>query len=124
MVHVPGRFDALLAEPGPPALLGETGIALVYNGGALRPDGVRYQPGYAVFDPQEPGSVVARCGEAWPPGGIGCLEGQVDDVCFAQGLVLHEDRWILYLGLADSRVGYATASAAPSVGTGRAGSAP
>ena len=48
-------------------------------------------------------------GEAWPPGGSGCLEGQVDDVCFAQGLVLHEGRWILYLGLADSRVGYATA---------------
>ena len=63
----PGRFDALLTEPGPPALLGPNGIALVYNGGALRPGGVTYQPGCAVFDPQEPGSVIARCLEASPP---------------------------------------------------------
>jgi predicted GH43/DUF377 family glycosyl hydrolase len=110
----PGRFDALLTEPGPPALLGPNGIALVYNGGALRPDGVTYQPGCAVLDPREPGSVIARCLEPSPPTGLGSLAGQVDDVCFAQGLVFHEGRWILYLGLADSRVGYATAAAVPS----------
>ena len=120
----PNRFDALLTEPGPPALLAPTGIVLVYNGGALRPNGVRYQPGYAVFDPQEPGSVVARCLGSSLPIGIGHQEGQVDDVCFAQGLVLHEGRWILYLGLADSRIGYATAPATPFAQTGPGGSAP
>jgi beta-1,2-mannosidase len=108
----PGRFDALLAEPGPPALLGKHGIVLVYNGGALRPNGVSYQPGSVVLDPQEPGSVIARPLDASPPTGMGQQEGQVDGVCFAQGLVLHDGRWILYLGLADSRVGYATAQAA------------
>ena len=111
----PGRFDSLLAEPGPPALLGTEGIVLVYNGSALLPDGATYLPGCAVFDPQEPGSVIARDRAASPPSGLGALTGQVDDVCFAQGLVLHEGRWILYLGLADSRVGYATAPAGPGV---------
>jgi beta-1,2-mannosidase len=115
----PGRFDSLLTEPGPPALLGPRGIALIYNGGALRPDGVTYQPGCAVFDPREPGSVIARCLAASPPTGLGSLAGQVDDVCFAQGLVFHEGRWILYLGLADSRVGYATAQAVPLSGADR-----
>jgi predicted GH43/DUF377 family glycosyl hydrolase len=114
----PGRFDALLTEPGPPALIGPDGICLVYNGGALRPGGVTYQPGCAIFDPQEPGSVLSRNVEASPPRGLGHLAGQVDDVCFVQGLVLHEARWILYLGLADSRVGSATAPAASSVGAG------
>jgi predicted GH43/DUF377 family glycosyl hydrolase len=42
----------------------------------------------------------------------------VDDVCFAQGLVLHEGRWILYLGLADSRVGDASAPASLSAPAG------
>jgi hypothetical protein len=111
----PSRFDALLTEPGPPALIGPDGICLVYNGGALRPGGVTYQPGCAIFDPQEPGSVLSRSIEASPPRGLGPLAGQVDDVCFAQGLVLHEARWILYLGLADSKVGSATAPAASSV---------
>ena len=37
------------------------------------------------------------------------LSGQVDDVCFAQGLVLYDDSWFLYYGMADSRIGYATA---------------
>jgi predicted GH43/DUF377 family glycosyl hydrolase len=64
-----------------------------------------------MLDPQEPGSVIARPLHASPPTGMGHQEGQVDGVCFAQGLVLHDGRWILYLGLADSRVGYATAPA-------------
>ncbi len=55
---------------------------------------------------------------ALPPTGIGRPQGQVDDVCFAQGLVLHEGRWILYLGLADSRVGDASAPASLSAPVG------
>jgi predicted GH43/DUF377 family glycosyl hydrolase len=39
----------------------------------------------------------------------GELSGQVDDVCFAQGLVLFDDSWFLYYGMADSRIAYATA---------------
>jgi len=36
------------------------------------------------------------------------LEGQVDQVCFAEGLVLFAGTWFLYYGMTDWRVGYAT----------------
>ena len=35
--------------------------------------------------------------------------GQVGNVCFAEGLVAFQGEWRLYLGLADSRIGVATA---------------
>jgi predicted GH43/DUF377 family glycosyl hydrolase len=112
----PDAFDALLVEPGPPAILGDQGILLVYNG-ARRLSGngaghrVTYQPGYAVFDEREPGSPIERSRAAFPPAGLGAIVGQVDGVCFAQGLALLEDKWHLFVGLADSRVGYAVAPA-------------
>lgn len=113
-----GRFDALLVEPGPPAVLTEDGIVLVYNGARVRRDGageatgVCYEPGQALFDACEPGSVLARSLEPMlgPPEGED-LTGQVDNVCFAEGLVLHRSRWFLYYGMADSRLGCATAPA-------------
>lgn len=109
-----GRFDELLVEPGPPAVLTEHGIVLVYNGAALRRDGdavtgVTYAPGQVLFDPHEPSSVLARTTERSLVVAPEDLHGQVDQVCFAEGLVLFEGRWILYLGLGDSRIGYATA---------------
>ena len=71
---------------------------------------MRYQPGQALFDPFDPVSPIARaespflrCGESE------ALRGQVDNVCFAQGLVLFDDTWCLYYGMADSRIGCATA---------------
>ncbi|HWF14702.1 MAG TPA: glycoside hydrolase family 130 protein [Acidimicrobiales bacterium] len=115
----PDRFDALLVEPGPPAILGAEGIVLVYNGarrvvGNGVPKGVTYQPGYAVFDEHEPGSPLERCREASPPAGLRRLIGQVDGVCFAQGLALHEGQWHLFIGMADSRIGHAVAPAPTS----------
>ena len=66
LVPRPGRFDSLLVEPGPPAVLTDDGIVLVYNGAnhpsrgdtSLAPRA--YQPGQALFDPLEPGSPIAR----------------------------------------------------------------
>lgn len=40
---------------------------------------------------------------------LGELQGQVDNVCFAEGLVLFNDTWHLYYGVADSRIGCVTA---------------
>jgi beta-1,2-mannosidase len=112
----PGRFDSVLVEPGPPAIRTDDGIVLIYNGAEVTrtEDGssinVRYQPGQALFDPSDPVSPIARaespflrCDES------GVLRGQVDNVCFAQGLVLFHDTWYLYYGMADSRIGCATA---------------
>ena len=114
LVPRPTRFDSLLVEPGPPAVLTDQGIVLIYNGAALRVEngrvvGVTYRPGQALFDPCEPGSPIARCTEPFAVGGTGALTGQVDQVCFAEGLALFNEKWFLYYGMADSRIGYATA---------------
>jgi predicted GH43/DUF377 family glycosyl hydrolase len=109
-----GRFDSLLVEPGPPAVRTEGGVVLLYNGARLqRADGVvtgvTYAPGQVLFDANEPGSVIERDTEPTLVITPAELRGQVDDVCFAQGLVLFRDRWRLYFGMGDSRIGYATA---------------
>jgi beta-1,2-mannosidase len=114
LVPRPGRFDSLLVEPGPPALLSDRGILLVYNGAELRrreggrAGGVAYRPGLALFDPHEPGSAIARCTEPLELVAAHDLEGQVDQVCFAEGLVPFRGTWFLYYGMADSRIGCAT----------------
>jgi len=111
------RFDSLLVEPGPPAVRTDDGIVLLYNGGnhpvrgdASLPPG-SYSPGQALFDANDPASCIARATEPFLRPGAADREGQVGDVCFAQGLVLFRDQWHLYLGLADSRIGLATAPA-------------
>jgi beta-1,2-mannosidase len=114
LVPRPGRFDSLLVEPGPPAVLSEQGILLIYNGAELRREdgrviGVAYRPGQALFDPREPGSPIARCTEPFALTTTHDLEGQVDQVCFAEGLALFRETWFMYYGMADSRIGYATA---------------
>jgi predicted GH43/DUF377 family glycosyl hydrolase len=116
-----GRFDSLLVEPGPPALLTDAGITLIYNGARLRHDGgevigVSYAPGQVLFDAKEPGSVLERNSEAMLVVTPADLQGQVDQVCFAEGLVLFGDYWFLYFGMGDSRIGVATAPARGSTG--------
>lgn len=111
-----GRFDSMLVEPGPPAVRTEQGIFLLYNGanhptrGEAELPPMAYTTGHAVFDPLDPASCLTRM--EWPmltaehPAE---QRGQVHDVFFAEGLVLFRDRWHLYHGMADSRVGVATA---------------
>jgi beta-1,2-mannosidase len=54
--HRPHRFDSLLVEPGPPALLTDQGIVLIHNGANRLERGdpafpaFNYQPGQALFD--------------------------------------------------------------------------
>ena len=118
LVPRPGRFDSLLVEPGPPALATDDGILLIYNGAnhprrgdpTLPPRA--YQPGQVLFDRHEPGSPLARTTEPFlRPTELAERLGQVDDVCFAQALVLHDGRWLLYYGMADAKIGLATAVA-------------
>jgi len=111
----PGRFDSLLVEPGPPAIKTEHGVVLIYNGADVTVRGpddytVSYQPGQVLFDANDLLSPIARC-EA-PTTMLGeqeNLEGQVDNVRFAQGLALFKGSWFLYYGMGDSRIGCATA---------------
>ena len=115
------RFDSLLVEPGPPALSTGDGIVLIYNGANHVADGdtsfqpFSYQPGQALFDARDPASCIARdTGPFLRAGDLkGARLGQVANVCFAQSLVLFKDRWHLYFGMADSRIGCAVAVSGP-----------
>ena len=111
-----GRFDSLLVEPGPPALLTEQGIVLLYNGanhferGDPSLPALSYQPGQALFDSADPASCIARDTKPFlRPDHVEAQEGQVGNVCFAQTLVLFNDTWRLFYGMADSRIGCAVA---------------
>jgi predicted GH43/DUF377 family glycosyl hydrolase len=105
-----GRFDSLLVEPGPPAVVTDHGIVLLYNGADAAT--FAYQAGQALFDPLDPTVSIGRTTEPFlSPAAPDEREGQVPDVCFAQGLVLFNGEWRLYFGMADSRVGCAVAPA-------------
>lgn len=105
------RFDSLLTEPGPPAVLTDSGIVLIYNGTNHFDGGVgnappfAYQPGQMLFDGNDPTAVVGRLPHPFLRIDPAEAMGQVGNVCFAQGLVAFRGRWWLYVGLADSRLG-------------------
>jgi predicted GH43/DUF377 family glycosyl hydrolase len=104
-----GRFDARVTEPGPPAVLTDDGIVLIYNGSDRN---FAYAPGQALFDPCDPSACIARDLEPFlRPETDAERRGQVANVCFAEGLVRVGDTWRLYYGMADSRIGGATAPA-------------
>jgi predicted GH43/DUF377 family glycosyl hydrolase len=74
-----------------------------------------YQPGQALFDAEDPASCIARDIEPFLRADeVDAREGQVSNVCFAQSLVLLENQWHLYFGMADSRIGCAVAPALPT----------
>lgn len=110
-----GRFDSRLTEPGPPAVLTPDGIVLIYNGanhfkgGDPKTPANAYQPGQILFDALEPTAVIARLAEPFLRIDPAEAQGQVGNVCFAEGLVAFQGRWWLYVGLADSRLGVSTA---------------
>ena len=105
------RFDSLLTEPGPPAVLTDDGIVLIYNGTNHFDGGVAdappfaYQPGQMLFDAHDPSAVIGRLPEPFLRIDPAEAAGQVGNVCFAQGLVAFSGRWWLFVGLADSRLG-------------------
>ena len=109
-------FDSLLVEPGPPAVLTPDGVVLIYNGGNHMVHGdetvppFAYQPAIMRFDGQDPLALMARAAKPLISIQADEADGQVGNVVFAEGLVAHEGRWLLYVGLADSRLGVATAT--------------
>jgi predicted GH43/DUF377 family glycosyl hydrolase len=116
----PGRFDSALVEPGPPAILTERGIVLIYNSAnaALHGDPTlpvhAYSPGQVVFDPADPLAVIWRGGAPFLTADRPYeIAGQVNHVVFVEGLVPFGGRWLLYYGTADSLIGVAEAPLAP-----------
>lgn len=106
-----GKFDSQLVEPGPPALLREDGILLIYNsrnspesGTQKLPDGT-YAGGQVLIDKKQPSKIIHRT-DSWfiAPEKSYEITGQVNNVCFLEGLSFYDDRWFLYYGTADSRI--------------------
>lgn len=112
-----GRFDSALVEPGPQAMITPQGILLLYNGANRQATGdptrpeMAYSAGQALFDPADPGAVIGRAIDPFlSVETVHETTGQVQNVCFIEGLVSFNEQWFLYYGMGDSRIGVATAS--------------
>ena len=109
----PGYFDAKVVEPGPPPIMTEQGILLIYNGAD---ENSVFATGWVLFDKNDPTKVVARSDKP-----IFTVEqewekvGQVPNVVFVEGVVRDGSRWLFYYGGADKYVGVAVAKALPYV---------
>ena len=111
-----GKFDSELVEPGPPAVLTKDGIVFIYNsknspsfGDSLLPGGT-YAAGQILLDKENPVVVKDRCDNYFfKPDMPYEITGQVNNVCFLEGLVQFNKKWFLYYGTADSKIAVATA---------------
>ena len=112
----PGKFDSDLTECGPPAIITDGGILLLYNGknatnekaSAELPKGT-YSVGQIIFDPSNPEMVISRSDKPFlRPSLPHEVTGQyAAGTTFAEGLVFFKGKWFLYYGTADSYVGLA-----------------
>jgi predicted GH43/DUF377 family glycosyl hydrolase len=109
-----GYFDSRLVEPGPFALLTEIGILLIYNSsnakGYCDPDlpAFTYSAGQALFDKDQPYRLINRLSRYFIyPDKSYEKTGEVNNVCFVEGLVFFRNKWFLYYGTADSRIAVA-----------------
>ena len=112
----PGKFDSDLTECGPPAVMTDKGILLLYNGKNATtekadpslPKGM-YSVGQIIFDPGNPGKVISRSDKPFlQPSLPHEISGQYQaGTTFAEGLVRFRNKWYLYYGTADSFVGLA-----------------
>ncbi|MFL5621973.1 MAG: glycoside hydrolase family 130 protein [Gemmatimonadaceae bacterium] len=111
----PGYFDSWLVEAGPPAIMTDRGILLIYNAGnsgqfgqAGLPERV-YTGGQALFDARNPIKLIARAEEPFirPTEDYERTGQYKEGTTFVEGLVPFNGRWFLYYGTADSRVAVA-----------------
>ena len=109
-----GYFDSRLVESGPFALSTNKGILLIYNGMNHDTSGDTtlaqgaYCMGQALFDKTDPAKVIQRLEKNFlKPSKPYEITGQINQVCFAEGLVNFKNRWFLYYGTADSKIAVA-----------------
>jgi predicted GH43/DUF377 family glycosyl hydrolase len=109
----PSHFDSGFPEVGPPPVLTDAGIVVLYNGkndpdhGDPTLGANAYAAGEALFDANDPGHLIARIeAPVLKPERPYEKTGQyVAGTTFAEGLVRFHNRWFLYYGCADSAVG-------------------
>ncbi len=130
-----GKFDSGLPEVGPPPVLTEKGIVLLYNGKNANAKNATdkaapsppvptlprdpalaagtYSVGEALFSADDPRHLLARTDQPifrpelpWEQSGQ-----YAAGTTFAEGLVWFQEHWWLYYGCADQRVGVALSPA-------------
>lgn len=109
-----GFFDSRLVESGPYALATEKGILLLYNGMNSDTEGDTSLPkgaycsGQALFSSTDPTLLIDRLDHYFlKPDQPYEMEGQVNQVCFIEGMAPLNGKWFLYYGTADSKIGVA-----------------
>jgi beta-1,2-mannosidase len=113
-----GKFDSDLVEPGPPAMITDKGILLIYNsrnipsiGDPTLKEGT-YAASQALFDKNDPAKLVGRMDNYFmKPDKPYEIQGQVNEVCFLEGLARFKNKWFLYYGTADSKIAVAVSDA-------------
>ncbi len=108
----PGYFDSWLVEPGPPAVITDHGILLIYNAGNSIHTGIPelghrlYTAGQALYDPANPIKLIDRTDNFFiRPEKEYERTGQYEDgTTFLEGLSYFDGKWFIYYGTADSRV--------------------
>ena len=109
-----GYFDSRLVEPGPFALLKEEGILLIYNASNAANFNTNELPKFtyaasqALFDAKKPYKLIDRMDDyfIYPDKDYEKV-GEVNEVCFVEGLVYFKNKWFLYYGTADSKIAVA-----------------
>jgi beta-1,2-mannosidase len=109
-----GRFDSQLVEPGPPAIVTDNGIVFIYNsrnspeyGDKNLPEGT-YSAGQILADKNDPFNIIDRSENSFfTPDKPYEITGQVNNVCFLEGLVYFKNKWFLYYGTADEQIAVA-----------------
>lgn len=109
-----GKFDSDLVEPGPPAMITENGVLLIYNSRSILPEGDErlpngtYSAGQALFDLSDLKKINSRSDDYFfTPDKDYEITGQVNNVCFLEGLSFYKGKWFLYYGTADSKIAVA-----------------
>lgn len=118
-----GYFDSALTECGPPALVTDKGILLLYNGKngvagtgdpELNPE--TYSAGQVLFDLEDPTKVKGRLDKPFfkPEMPYEKAGQYANGTVFIEGLVYYKSKWFLYYGCADSKVAVAVSTTGPS----------
>ena len=109
-----GYFDSRLVEPGPYALYKKEGIVLIYNGSNAANFNdtnlpkFTYSAGQALFKKDSPYKLLDRTKNYFiTPDKEYEKIGEVNEVCFVEGLIKSKNKWFLYYGTADSKIAVA-----------------
>lgn len=96
---------------GCPPIKTDEGWLLIYHGVHDTIDGFVYSACAALLDPEDPTKEIARLPyPLFQPDQRWELKGEVNNVCFPTGAVVHDDTLYIYYGAADEQIACASVS--------------